>query len=105
MTANISPHYHRVRQLIYRRHKTFIDSLRAAGTLVANGYWRSALSRWNSGRRVAAGVYVLRAAAAASDELGPRDFAVAQLLDGLRRGLWYFPPCVLASARNGVASP
>ncbi len=90
MTGTISKDYHRIRELLHRRHRDLIDRLERPGQFLADGYWRAALSRWRAGRKAAAMVFLARATWAARRLPGPAPSG-AELRRELASGHWYHP--------------
>ncbi len=91
MTGAIPKNYHRIREFLYRRHRELIDRHSRPGQFLADGYWRAALSRWRSGQKAAALLYLTRAGWAARS-LQSKPMSSAELQAELERGSWYYPP-------------
>jgi|GEM_PF-870419 len=91
MTGAIPKNYHRIREFLYRRHRELIDRHSRPGQFMADGYWRSALSRWRSGQKAAALLFLTRAGWAAR-RLPGEPMSSAELQAELERGVWYYPP-------------
>lgn len=91
MTARISPRYHEVRRFIDGRHREYLESLGVRRLFLADGYWRSAISRRRAGRNAAAWAFVLRAAWTAAGEVDSRALDLGRLREALDRGVWRFP--------------
>lgn len=90
MTGTIPDNYHRIREFLYRRRRSVIDRHGRPGQFLADGYWRSALSRFRAGRRAAAMLFVGRAVWAAREARMEIPNA-AELQAALARGTWYYP--------------
>lgn len=90
MTGTIPKNYHRIRKFLYRRHRSLIDAHGRPGQFLADGYWRSALSRWRAGGRALAMLFVARATWEARKAPGPA-MSSAALQKELERGAWYYP--------------